>query len=379
MTASVTDGARMNWRFAGWAGAMLIGLASVGTATAKPAPLEIRVVVVTTFEVGNDSGDEAGEFQNWVERYPLNEILSFPQGYRALRYNAKDHVLGIVTGAGKASAAASIMALGLDPRFDLTKAYWILAGIAGIDPNRASVGSAVWASHIVDGDLAYEIDGREIPAGWSTGIVAYDRATPFEQPAPPVVSDNGILAYDLNDGLAAWAYGLTRDLGLPDDDKLKAARAGYPDFPNAQRPPFVLKGDTLTADRFWIGARMTDWAEKWVVYWTKGEGRFTTSAEEDSAYLQALTFLAHAGRAALGRVLDLRTGSRFSLPPKGTSAADFLKSEATGNYAAYREAIENAYRVGSLVVRELAQHWPLYRQTVPARNAEVRPVPAHLR
>ena len=75
-------------------------------------------------------------------------------------YNATDHVLGIVTGVGKSHAAASIMALGMDPRFDLNKAYWILAGIGGIDPNRASVGSAAWASSIVDGDLAYEIDAR---------------------------------------------------------------------------------------------------------------------------------------------------------------------------------------------------------------------------
>jgi purine nucleoside permease len=344
---------------------ILLALTSPHAAVATSLPLQIRVVVVTTFEVGNDTGDLPGEFQNWVERYPLPDILPFPQGYRSLRYNAKDHVLGIVTGAGKASAAASIMALGLDPRFDLSKAYWILAGIGGIDPACASVGSAVWASHVVDGDLAYEIDAREIPENWPTGIVAYDRATPFEKPEPPTVSDNGILAYDLNDGLATWAFRLTRNLVLQDNDKLKAARAGYPGLPNAQRPPFVLKGDTLTADRFWIGAKMTDWAEKWVPYWTKGKGRFTTSAEEDSAYLQSLTFLAHAGRADLARALDLRTGSDFTMPPKGVSAADLLKSEATGNYAAYNEAIENAYLVASPVVRELAQHWELYRQTVP--------------
>jgi purine nucleoside permease len=357
---------RMNWRFARWAGVVLMGMVTSTGAIAASGPLQIRVVVVTTFEVGNDTGDAPGEFQNWVERYPLPEILPFPQGFHSLRYNPNDHVLGILTGAGKSSAAASIMALGLDPRFDLSKAYWILAGIAGIDPSQASVGSAVWASYMVDGDLAYEIDGREIPADWPTGIVAYDRATPFEQPAPPTVSDNGILAYDLNDGLASWAYGLTRNLVLPDNDKLKAARAGYSDLPNAQRPPFVLKGDTLTADRFWIGERMTDWARKWVPYWTKGRGRFTTSAEEDAAFLQALSFLAHAGRADLARALDLRTGSDFTMPPKNTSPADLLKSEATGNYAAYGEAIENAYRVGSTVVRELAQHWQLYEKTVPA-------------
>jgi purine nucleoside permease len=362
----------MSWGIARWTGVILMGLASPGWATASSVPLQIRVVVVTTFEVGKDVGDVPGEFQNWVEHYPLPDILPFPQGFRSLRYNTKDHVLGIVTGAGKADAAASIMALGLDPRFDLSKAYWVLAGIAGINPHRASVGSAVWASHIVDGDLAYEIDGREIPTEWPTGIVPYDRATPFEQPAPPAVSDNGVLAYDLNDGLATWAYGLTRNLVLRDDNQLRAARAGYPDLPNAQRPPFVLKGDTLTADRFWIGAKMTDWAEKWVSYWTKSEGRFTTSAEEDAAYLQALTFLAHAGRADLGRALDLRTGSDFSMPPKGRSAADFLKSEATGDYAAFAEAIENAYLVGSPVVRELAQHWTLYRRTVPAAKTSDR-------
>ena len=123
----------------GAAGVLHMGLVSCGRTNTGPAPLEIRVVVVTTFEIGNDSGDEAGEFQNWVEHYPLSEVLAFPQGYHPLRYNANDHVLGIVTGVGKSQAAASIMALGLDPRFDLRKAYWILAGIGGVDPNRASV------------------------------------------------------------------------------------------------------------------------------------------------------------------------------------------------------------------------------------------------
>jgi purine nucleoside permease len=348
---------------AGVAAAILMG---PGRASAVTAPLEIHVVVVTTFEVGNDSGDEAGEFQNWVEHYPLPQVLPFPQGYHSLRYNPNDHVLGIVTGVGKSQAAASIMALGTDPRFDLRKAYWILAGIGGIDPNRASVGSAAWASSVVDGDLAYEIDAREIPEHWSSGIVPYDRSTPLEQPAPPAASVNGNMDHELNDGFVTWACDLTLGVALVDDEKLKAARAGYPDFPNAQQPPFVMKGDTLTADRFWVGARMNDWAEHWVPYWTKGVGRFVTSAEEDAAYLQALTFLSHAGRADLSRALDLRTGSDFTVPPKGVSAADFLKTEATGNYAGNAEAIENAYRVGSPVVRELAQHWPRYRDTVPA-------------
>jgi hypothetical protein len=60
-------------------------VASCGRTNTAPAPLEIRVAVVTTFEIGNDSVDEAGEFQNWVEHYPSSEVLPFPQGYHPLR------------------------------------------------------------------------------------------------------------------------------------------------------------------------------------------------------------------------------------------------------------------------------------------------------
>ena len=124
-------------------------------------------------------------------------------------------------------------------------------------------------------------------------------------------------------------------------------------------------GDTLTADRFWIGARMTESARQWVPYWTAGNGLFATSAEEDTGYLQALTQLAGAGRADLNRVLDLRTASDFCQPPLGVTAAELLHSEATGNYAAYNESIENAYKIGSLVVRELSSHWDQYSARPP--------------
>ena len=82
-------------------------LAAAAPAKADP-PIPIRVVVVTTFEVGEDTGDIPGEFQHWVERYPLTETLPFPIGGRPLRYNPEQHVLGIVTGMGKVHATASI-------------------------------------------------------------------------------------------------------------------------------------------------------------------------------------------------------------------------------------------------------------------------------
>src|SRR5271154_895834 len=172
--------------------------------TAPGVPIPIKVVVVTMFERGDDVGDVPGEFQLWVEREHLDQVLPLPAGYHAVRLN-KDGVLGILTGVGTAKAAASVMAVGLDPRFDLSKAYWVVAGIGGGDPEDVSLGTTVWADHVIDGDLAYEIDGREIPKELPTGFVPLQKATPYEKPMQD--ADAGVL-YTLNPALVNWAYNL---------------------------------------------------------------------------------------------------------------------------------------------------------------------------
>ncbi|MGD0649332.1 MAG: purine nucleoside permease, partial [Acidobacteriaceae bacterium] len=58
--------------------AALLSPASPAQTPDKPWP--IRAVIVTTFEIGNDTGDTPGEFQFWVEREHLTESLPFPGG-----------------------------------------------------------------------------------------------------------------------------------------------------------------------------------------------------------------------------------------------------------------------------------------------------------
>jgi purine nucleoside permease len=170
-------------------GDMMIGLGDFATSFAAnfsgETPIPIKVVVVTMFEIGEDTGDRPGEFQTWVEQLPLREKMPFPHGYRDLRYNREKSVLGIVTGIGTARAAASVMALGMDPRFDLSRAYWLVAGIAGVNPNEASIGSAAWAEWVIDSDLGFELDAREKPAEWSTGFIPLGKAVPYEEPLNP--------------------------------------------------------------------------------------------------------------------------------------------------------------------------------------------------
>src|SRR5579883_2530440 len=218
---------------------------SAMAALAADRPIPIKVVVVTMFERGADTGDEPGEFQYWVEREKLDHVLPFHQGYRDLRMNGRG-VLGVVTGVGTAKAAATIMALGMDPRFDLTRAYWVVAGIAGANPEVMSLGSAAWAEWVVDGDLAHEIDAREIPQDWKTGMVPLRKSVPYELPKAP---DEGEV-YHLNPQLVDWAYRLTRDVKLDDNEAMRTQRERFPQAP-ARMPPHVLKGDTLSSSTFW--------------------------------------------------------------------------------------------------------------------------------
>lgn len=333
----------------------------VPTPPSEGGPVAVKVVVVTMFERGADTGDQAGEFQHWVEREKLDRIYTFPQGWRAVRMNANG-VLGLCTGIGTAKAAASVMALGLDPRFDLRKAYWVIAGIAGIDPEDASTGSAVWAEWVVDGDLAHEIDAREIPSDWTTGYIPLRKTTPYERPRRE--PDEGE-AYHLEPALVDWAFRLTKDVKLEDTPAMREQRARYGTHAAARTPPRVLKGDTLSGGTFWHGRKLSEWANAWVKYHTNGRGNYVTTAMEDTGTMQSLSFLHAAGRVDQRRVLILRTASNFDQQRDGITATESLAETRIGSYVAFQPAIDAAHRVGSVVVNELVRNWLRYRDRLP--------------
>jgi purine nucleoside permease len=329
---------------------------------AKQRPIPVKVVVVAMFEVGNDTGDTPGELQYWVERDHLDRSYPLPAGYHALRMNGEGE-MAVLTGQGTAHAAATIMALGLDPRFDLSHAYWLIAGIAGGSPDRVSLGSAAWARWVVDGDLGYEIDAREMPADWPTGYIPLRKTKPFE---PPASSLDGQL-YELNAAIANWAFGLTSNTLLPDSDKLKEVR-GHFDGAAARNPPSVLMGDEVSSSTYWHGKLSDAWAAEWMRYFTDGKGEFATTAMEDTGTLQSMRFLANAGRIDWNRILVLRTVSNYDQQPRGMSAAESLAHQRIGSYSAYLPSLESAYTVGHVVVNELLAHWPKYGARVPGSN-----------
>lgn len=351
-------------RFSTWSALAALGLGAAPLAGRAAEVIRPKVVVVAMFEPGKDTGDTPGELQYWVEREKLDRVLPLPSAYHDVRANADGSVVAIVTGVGNTRAAATIMALGSDARFDFSKSYWLVAGIAGIDPADGTLGCAAWAEWIVNGDLGHEIDSREVPKDWTTGYVPLRRSRPYELPRD---TDDSSQVFHLDAGLVEWAYQLTKDVKLPDTEGMAKRRAEFTTSPKAQRAPWVMKGDTLSSETFWHGKLLNAWANEWVKYHTDGKGEYVTTAMEDTGTLQALTWLTRAGKADVKRAMVLRTASNFDGPPTGMTAAESLFGEKLTTYSAYIPSLESAHRVGSVVVREIVKNWPKYEDTVPGK------------
>jgi purine nucleoside permease len=251
------------------------------------------------------------------------------------------------------------MALGMDPRFDLTHAYFLINGIAGGDPQVVSLGSAVWTDYVLN-DVAREIDSREAPAEWPYGIFAVNTQAP--NPVSPGASSwFGSNVYPLNAKLTAWAFAQTKDLKLGDDAKAAAFRAGYTNFANAQRPPFVLVGSTLASNRYWHGTVMTQWARDWVRLFTEGKGTFATTEMEDAGFMAAIARLGAMHRVDAGRVMVLRAPSNYSEERRGQTAIQSVAAP----YAGSRLALESAYLCGSTVLHSILAHWDVTYAKIP--------------
>jgi purine nucleoside permease len=333
-------------------------------------------MVIATYETGKDRGDTPGELQYWVERQKLDQEIKVPGVDHPIMTNGSG-LYAMVSGTSS-RCAVQMMALAADPRFDLTHTYFMLCGIGGADPNAMSLAGAVWVQHVVDGDPAFEIDSREIPASWPYGLVAIGATQPGvgsanvdSVPAAGASDDGsggiGTVAFKLNPSLVAWAYALTKDVPIPSNDAMRAVCAKYDSYPNAVKPPNVMMSDSMGVDRFWYGATMTKWAEDWVKIYTHGKGNLAICDCEDAGMCLALQRLAMMGKADFNRLLILRTASNFSVPRKGVNSVDGLFKETISDSGGtgYLPALEADYRVGSVVALALLKDRDKYHDATP--------------
>lgn len=297
----------------------------------------------------------------WLDKLgPWRQIAvpGLSPDYPAIHCNRAD-VCVLTTGMGHTNAAASTMALVFSRMFDLSRTYFMVAGIAGINPEVGTVGSAAWARYLVDFGIQWEIDAREIPPDWKTGYLGINTKNPSEK--PPL--DYKTEVFQLNERLLQKAYALSRGVVLSDGPEAQAARAKFSEAP-ANQPPTVLLCDTLAGDTWFSGTALGQRATEWTRILTDGKGVYCTTQQEDNATYEALKRGASARLVDLDRVAVLRAGSDFDRPHAGQTSADNLV-----NYAAqggFVIALQNLYLAGNPLVQAITRNWGMWRQGVPA-------------
>lgn len=330
------------------------GLAHAQGPAASPAPRPVKVLVITMF------GPEA---EPWIAPFKLTDTIPVPglsPDYPALRCNTDDVCL-LTTGMGHANAAASTLAATLDARFDFSRAYFLIAGIAGIDPAQGTLGTAAWARWLVDVGIAHEIDAREMPKGWASGYYGLLTKGPGEKPKFEYRTE----VARVDEALLQKALALSRGAVLQDNDTARAYRAGYREKA-ARAAPSVTQCDTLGGDTWWHGHRLGEHARQWSKLLTDGQATYCTTQQEDNATRNALERAAAAGKVDLKRLAVLRTGSNFDRPKPGQSAHASLIASTTGATGGFVPATQNLAIVGGLLVRDIVAHWAQWREGVPA-------------
>ena len=103
---------------------VLFGAGCASTSQTRVAePVKVKVFVGAMFEIGQNTGDRAGEFQYWYERYWKGATPITVPGALQPVYCNTDGVCGAVLGMGKVNSSSSMQAILQNPRFDFSKAY----------------------------------------------------------------------------------------------------------------------------------------------------------------------------------------------------------------------------------------------------------------
>jgi purine nucleoside permease len=322
---------------------LVAALVLAAPALASEPLLAPKVLVVTMF---------SGETKPWLENEALPQKIS-PPGLPKANPDVACSEAGLcvlTTGMGYANAASSIASLVFGGRFDLTKTYFIIAGIAGVDPTEGTLGSVHWARFAADAGLLYEIDGSGAPPGWQAGLHAFDNGQ----------EQYGDIVYRLNEDLLQAAYRLSKTVELADDDAAKDYRAKYPELA-AAAPPNVTICDTISSDTWWFGTRLAAAMTAHAQEVAGDEAKPCTTQQEDNATLTALKRGADAGLIDFNRVAVLRAAADFDREPPGETAAGSIRARMGG----YPIAVANAYRVGAALAHAIADDWETWKAGPP--------------
>jgi purine nucleoside permease len=311
---------------------------------AAAEPVKVKVFAASMFEIGKNTGDRAGEFQHWYERYWKDSDPVTVKGALNPVYCDADGVCGSVLGMGKVSSAASMQAILLDPDLDFSQAYFIISGVAGTPPARGTIGEVNWGSWLVDYDLGH----RWAPEEGEPGAPTFMPRKGYES----------VRLFRLNPDLVTWAMRLTADTPLKDSDAARTYRQRYPQEA-ARRAPFVGTGTHMTGDTFFHGPGMSEQAQ----YIAKlyGADDYVITEMEAAAITLVIKRL-HGD----DRVMSLRGAVNYDQGSPGETTLQHLDPAPGQTAGGFAETVENVAAVGARMTDHIVGEWDTWQTGVPA-------------
>lgn len=267
---------------------------------------------------------------------------------------ADGSVCQLTTGESEINAAVTITSLLASDKFDLTETYFLIAGIAGVNPKYGSLGDVAFSKYAIQVALQYEFDARDMPSNWTTGYFAQGSYAPGEYPT----SIYGTEVFEVNEALRDLAAGFATS-AMPFNDSAAAIvyRANYASdkiYAAGAHAPTVIKCDTATSDVYYSGTLLGEAFENTTSLWTNGSGIYCMTAQEDNATLEAMVRGAINSLVDFSRMIIMRTASDFDRPYEGLSVEDNLLYADQGGFT---PAIENIYIAGVKVVQGILGEW----------------------
>lgn len=265
----------------------------------------------------------------------------------------------MITDEGEINAAASMMALAFSPKFDLRSTYFLISGIAGINPHCGTLGSVAFARYAIQVALQYEIDAREIPANFTTGYFPQGSERPDQYPQEIY----GTEVFEVNEALRCRALTAASRAKLNDTKPAETYRAQYPSSLPAAKPPSVFAGDLATSDNFFAGLLLSQAFGNYSTLVSNGTAAYCMSEQEDNGTLEALLRADLAGKVDFSRVILSRAASDFDRPPPGKTAFENLQV-LFGTVA-----VDNMYLAGVEVVHDIIENWTsVFENGIKAQN-----------
>ncbi|RCK65660.1 Purine nucleoside permease [Candida viswanathii] len=313
---------------------------NIQTSYGKPfAVYQPRAFIISMFELERDPWLEAMDFKHNITVPGLSPL------YPTIHCTTNYTICQITTGEGEINAAASITALGLNPLFDLTKTYFLVAGIAGGEPEYTTLGGVTFAKYAVQVGLEYQFayeDYIKTNPDWISGYIPY--GTDDQDTYPGNVY--GTEVFELNEALRDRAYNLASNATLSNGNKKNAEFRKLYNETAARGTPRL--------DNYFTGNVLNNYFSNLTKLLSNGSATYCATAQEDNATLEVLTRLNKYGLVDFDRIVVMRTISDFSRPPPSMSAYEYFFNRTDGGISA---SLDNLVLGGTPIIHDIIQNW----------------------